>query len=133
MPDPISKLTVTLPSDNEILLTRTFNAPSWLVFEALTEPEHVANWWGPRASQMKTCEIDFRVGGGWRFVLGFPNGCEAAFSGVYHEIEKPSRLVATECYEEPKFGNPKWQLTMTLEEANGKTTLRSHVVHPNKE
>lgn len=133
MPDQTNKLTVALPSDTEILLTRTFDAPSWLVFEALTEPEHVAKWWGLRTSKMKVCEIDFRVGGGWRYILAFPNGQEVTFTGEYHEIEKPARLVCTECYEEPKFGNPKWRVTTTLEETNGKTTLKSHVVHPNKE
>jgi uncharacterized protein YndB with AHSA1/START domain len=133
MPEPTNTLIVTLPSDTEILLARSFDAPRWLVFEALTEPEHVAHWWGPRNSKMKVCEIDFREGGTWRYVLTCPAGKEVAFSGVYHEIVKPERLVCTECYEEPSLGNPKWRLTMTLEEANGKTTLRSHVVHPNKE
>ena len=67
MPEPTKNaLTITLPSDCEILMVREFNASREMVFAAMTKPEHVANWWGPRASKFKTCEIDFRVGGKWR-------------------------------------------------------------------
>src|SRR5258708_7146671 len=71
--------TLTLPSDREILIERTFAAPRRLVFEALTNPEHVAHWYGPRAMTLQVCEIDFRVGGRWRYVLLDPAGHEHGF------------------------------------------------------
>ncbi len=130
MPEPKrNELKVTLPSDREILLTRSFNAPRHLVFEAMTKPEHVANWWGPRAAFLKIVEMDVRPGGKWRYVLVMPNGHEARFSGTYHELTPPERIVATECFEEPQFGNPKWLSTVTLEEKDGVTTMRSLVLH----
>jgi uncharacterized protein YndB with AHSA1/START domain len=128
-----STLEITLPSDREILMTRVFDAPSWLVFEALTVPEHVVNWWGPCRSKLVVCEIDFRIGGSWRYVLEFPNGVRSTFTGTFLEIAKPERLVCQECYVEPSLGNPEWQTTLTLTEQNGKTTLTSRVVHPSKE
>jgi uncharacterized protein YndB with AHSA1/START domain len=124
-----SSLTITLPSDKEILMTRVFDAPRQLVFEAMTKPEHVSKWWGPRASVLTICEIDFRVGGAWRYVMQC-NGREVKFKGVFHEIVPPERLVATECYDEPRIGCPEWQTTVTLEERDGKTTLSSRVLHP---
>ena len=124
-----NSLTITLPSDLEILMTRVFNAPRSLVFEALSKPEHVARWWGPRNMSLTVCEIDFRVGGAWRYVLQTPNGPSPAFKGVYLEITAPHRLVFTEIFDEPKVGSPEWTTTITLEEHNGKTTLTSHVLH----
>src|SRR5438046_3055263 len=83
---------VTTPSDEEIRLTRLFNAPRELVFEAMTKPEHVKQWWGRLGEgySVPVCEIDFRLGGKWRFVNRHPNG-EAAFHGEYREIAPPSR------------------------------------------
>ena len=89
MPEVKNELTVTLPSDKTILLTRVFNAPRELVFDAMTKPEHVKNWWGPRWTFMTVCEIDFRVGGTWRYALRTADGKEVRFKGVYHEIVPP--------------------------------------------
>src|SRR5262249_7051481 len=125
-------LVVTLPSDTEILMTRVFDAPRDIVFAAMTKPEHVKNWWGPRSSRLKVCEIDFRVGGTWRYVMDC-GGQEVKFSGEFLEINPPSGLVAKECYEEPMFGNPTWKTTLTLEEVNGKTKMTSRVQHPTKD
>ncbi len=88
---------VTTPSDQEICLTRLFNAPRRLVFEAMTKPEHVKQWWGRLGEgySVPVCEIDFRVGGAWRFVNRHPKG-EVAFYGEYREIKPPSRVVFTE-------------------------------------
>jgi len=127
-----NKLTITLPSDTEILMTRVFDAPREMVFAAMTKPEHVTQWWGPRISSFEVCEIDFRVGGSWRYVIGFPGGQKMAFSGVFHELLPPERLVASECFHAPQFGNPEWRTTMTLEEIDGKTKMTSRVVHPSK-
>src|SRR5258708_29204146 len=89
---------MTLPSDREILIERVFNAPRRLVFEALTTPEHVARWYGPRAMTLTSCEIDLRVGGAWRYVLRDPAGNDFAFSGEYKEIVPPERLASTANY-----------------------------------
>ena len=93
--------TVTTPSDQEIRMTRLFSAPRHLVFEAMTKPEHVTQWWGRLgdAYSVPVCEIDLRVGGRWRFVNRHPQG-EAAFHGEYREIAPPDRLVFTEIFEE---------------------------------
>ena len=83
---------VTTPSDQEIRMTRLFDAPRHLVFEAMTKPEHVKRWWGRLGEgySVPVCEIDLRVGGAWRFVNRHPKG-EAAFYGEYREITPPSR------------------------------------------
>ena len=115
-------LEVTLRGDNETILTRTFNAPAALVFEAWTKPEHVRQWWGLRASTMTVCEIDFRVGGRWRFVTtDSDDGSEVAFSGEYREIEAPSRIVNTEAFE--LFPDNPSVVTNIFEEHDGRTTL----------
>jgi uncharacterized protein YndB with AHSA1/START domain len=128
-----SALTITLPSDLEILMTRVFNAPRSLVFEALSKPEHVARWYGPRNLTCSVCEIDFRVGGAWRYVLQMPTGGSAVFKGVFLEITPPHRVVSTEIFDEPKVGCPEWTTTVTLEEHDGKTTLTSLCLHKSVE
>jgi len=87
---------VTTPSEREITLTRLFDAPRELVFDAMTRPEHVKRWWGNLDDRhsMSVCEIDLRPGGAWRWVGRGPGG-EYAFSGVYKEIVRPDRLVYT--------------------------------------
>ena len=86
---------VTTPSDTEIRLTRLFDAPRHLVFEAMSKPEHVKHWWGSLGDgySVPVCEVDLRVGGTWRFVNRHPKG-EAAFYGVYREIDaaEPARV-----------------------------------------
>ena len=90
---------VTTPSDTEIHLTRLFDAPRHLVFEAMSKPEHVRRWWGNLGDgySVPVCEIDLRVGGKWRFVNRHPKG-DAEFYGVYREIAPPERIVFTEIY-----------------------------------
>src|SRR5437660_9691115 len=92
---------VTTPSDQEIRLTRLFDAPRRLVFEAMTKPEHVKRWWGilDERYSVPVCEIDFHVGGAWRFVGRGPHGEGPAFYGVYREIAVPDRVVFTEIFE----------------------------------
>lgn len=81
---------VTLPSDMEILIVRDFAAPREVVFEAWTKPEHVAQWWDPSREPLASCDIDFRPNGAFRFV---PRGPKPPFSGTYHDIVPPERLV----------------------------------------
>jgi uncharacterized protein YndB with AHSA1/START domain len=85
----------TTPSDREIVITRMFNAPRTLVFEAWTRPEHVARWWDPGGEPLSSCEIDLRPNGVFRFVNRGPDGVEHPFTGTYHEISAPERLVFT--------------------------------------
>ncbi|BAY99765.1 hypothetical protein NIES37_37480 [Tolypothrix tenuis PCC 7101] len=125
--------TVTLPSDTEILITRVFNAPRRLVFQAWTQPEHIKRWFGGCSSMtMTVCEIDLRVGGAWRYVLHEPkNNIEHAFYGEYREIVPPERLVTTEIYE--PVPNSDHLNILTLNEVGGKTTLHIHIQHQSKE
>ena len=126
-------MTLTLPSDREILITRVFTAPRRLVWEAMTDPKHVIHWWGPRGSTPAVCEIDFRPGGAWRFVLRRSDGRDCRFKGVYQEIMPPERVVATECFDEPSLGSPEWLTTLTLEEDNGETTMKSRIQYKSRE
>ena len=87
--------TVSLPTEREIVITRTFDAPRAVVFDAWTTPEHVAQWWDPARMPLAVCEIDLRRGGAFRFVHSGAGGQGHAFAGVYREIEPPSRLVFT--------------------------------------
>lgn len=124
--------TLTMPSDQEIVITRVFAAPRSLVFEAWTTPEHVRRWYGMEPLTMTVCEIDLRVGGRWRYVLRAPDGSEHGFSGAYREVAPPERLVYTEGYE----GLPPdhdYLVTTTFDEQNGETTLRSQLLYRSKE
>jgi uncharacterized protein YndB with AHSA1/START domain len=93
------KTTFEVKGDLEIVMTREFNAPRELVFEMWTSPEHIRQWWGPRDTNLTTCEMDFRVGGKWRFVDSAASGETHPFSGEFLEIDPPGRLVFTQCYE----------------------------------
>jgi uncharacterized protein YndB with AHSA1/START domain len=120
-------LTVTTPSDREIVMTRVFDAPRELVFEAHSSCEHMSNWWGPRKYEVATCEIDFRPGGGWRIVHRGPEGEEHGFHGEFREILRPERIVWTFEYD----GMPGHISveTLTLEELDGKTKVTARSVH----
>ena len=130
--DTSSATKMTLPSDREILIERVFDAPRRLVFEALTRPEHVAHWYGPRAMTLSSCEIDLRVGGAWRYVLRDPAGNDFGFSGEYREVVPPERLVSTENFEGIPPGHD-YLVTVTLDEQDGRTTLRSHLQYKSPE
>lgn len=97
--NPTDAMKVSLPSDTEIVLTRDFDAPREMVFDAFTRPEHLKEWWGLRNSTLSVCEVDLRVGGAWRFVTRGPKGHENPFKGEYREINRPERLVYTLIYD----------------------------------
>jgi uncharacterized protein YndB with AHSA1/START domain len=122
----------TTPSDREIVLTRLFDAPRRLVFEAMTKPEHVTRWWGilDERYSVPVCEIDLRPGGTWRFVGKGPQG-EYGFHGVYREIVAPERVVFTEIYD--PFPDAESVVTSVLTEENGKTRLTATCVYPSLE
>jgi uncharacterized protein YndB with AHSA1/START domain len=126
-------LKVTLPSDREIRLTREFDAPRRLVFEACSKPEYVSQWWGRRGSSLTVCEIDLRPGGAWRFVERSADGTEHPFKGVYREIVAPERLVNTFIYDVPPFDQFEAVETHTFEERDGRTTLTTIALHQSTE
>ena len=123
---------VTTPSDREIRMTRLFDAPRHLVFEALTKPEHIVHWWGRLGEgySMPVCEMDARVGGKWRFVNRHPNG-EAGFHGEVLEIIPPERIVYTEIFD--PFPDAESVVTGVLTEEAGKTRLTVTALYPSKE
>ena len=114
---------VTTPSDEEILIVREFDAPKHLVYKAYTTPELVTRWWPGRRGEMRSCEIDLRVGGAWRYVMVTEGGFEVAFHGVYSEIAENERLVTTEVYEGAPPGLEEPINIVTFEESGGRTTL----------
>ena len=124
--------TVTTPSDHEIRMTRLFDTPRHLVFEAMTKPEHVRRWWGCLGDgySVPVCEIDLRLGGRWRFVNRHPKG-EVAFHGEYREITPPSRLVFTEIFED--FPDTVSVVTTEFADENGKTRMTATVQYPSKD
>jgi uncharacterized protein YndB with AHSA1/START domain len=91
--------TVTLPTDEQILIRREFEAPKHLVYKAWTTPELVKRWWSGNRGEMTIAEIDLRVGGAWRYVMVTDDGFEVAFHGEYREIVPNERIVSTEVYE----------------------------------
>ena len=123
--------TVTLPTDEQILITREFDAPRRLVYEAFTTPELVRRWWHANRGEVTICEIDLRVGGKWRYVMVADGGFEVGFHGEYREIVPNERIVSTEVYE----GMPDAEAmdTLTLTEVDGRTTLTILVQHASKE
>jgi uncharacterized protein YndB with AHSA1/START domain len=114
---------VTTPSDEEILITREFDAPRHLVYKAYTTPELVSRWWPGKRGVMQSCEIDLRVGGQWRYVMRTPDGFEVAFHGEFSEIVANERLVNTEVYEGAPPGSAPALNFVTFEETGGRTTL----------
>jgi uncharacterized protein YndB with AHSA1/START domain len=113
---------VEFPSDLEIVTTRSFDAPIELVFDALTQPEHVRHWFAAFDDEMTVCSIDLRVGGDYHFVAVTPNGDECVFRGTYQELERPTRIVSTWLFE----GWPDAHAVETYElaELDGVTTMR---------
>jgi uncharacterized protein YndB with AHSA1/START domain len=131
MIDTKQSATLTFPSERETVITRAFNAPRRLVFEAWTKPEHVRQWYGLKAMTMTVCDIDLRPGGAWRYVVAGPDGSEHGFSGVYREIAPPERLVYTEGYE--AMPGHDYLSTLTFDEQQGKTTVTMHLLYKSQE
>ncbi len=123
-------LQVTTPTDREVVLTRVFDAPRHLVFDAFTKPELLKRWFGPRGWSLVVCEVDLRVGGGFRFVLRGPDGREMGMRGVYREIDAPERSVHMESFDDYPGES---QVTTVLVEEAGRTTLTATVLYPSKE
>ena len=124
--------TVERKSERELVVTRTFDAPARMVFEAWTKPELFKRWWAPKSFglTMLSCEMDVRVGGKYRlvFAVGGDASKPMAFFGSYTEVTPPSRLVWTN-----DEGGAQVVTTVTFEEKDGKTRLVMHDLHPSKE
>jgi uncharacterized protein YndB with AHSA1/START domain len=123
-------LKVTTPTDREVVLTRVFDAPRRMVFDAFTKPELLKRWFGPRGWSLVVCEIDLKVGGAFRFVLRGPDGRDMGMRGVYRELAPPERSVHVESFDD--FPGES-QVTTLLVEQGGKTTLTATVLYPSQE
>ncbi len=127
------KAQVTLPTEDQILITRSFDAPKHLVFRAWTTPELVRRWFHANRGEMTTCEIDLRPGGAWRYVLRAPDGQEFGWHGEYREVVAGQRLVSTEIFE--PVPDVVALNTVTFEDGEGgsETTRATILVqHPNQ-
>src|SRR5918992_3646498 len=125
---------VTLPTDEQILITREFDAPKHLVYKAWTTPDLVKRWWTAKRGEATVCEIDLRVGGKWRYVMVTEDGQEVGFHGEYREIVPHERIVSTEAFEGIPDADAHASLnTTTFHEADGRTTLAILVRHKTKE
>jgi uncharacterized protein YndB with AHSA1/START domain len=115
---------VTLPADDQILITREFDAPKHLVYRAYTEPDLIRRWWAGRRGDVTSVEVDLRVGGRWRYVMTATGGFEVAFHGEFREIVPDERIVNTEVYEMPGATDEGAALNeVTFTESGGRTTL----------
>jgi uncharacterized protein YndB with AHSA1/START domain len=124
-------LKITTPTDREAVVTRLFDAPRRLVWEAWTNPRHLPRWMlGPAGWTMPVCEIDLRPGGAWRFVWRRSDGTEMAMHGEYREVTPPERLISTESWggDWPETIN-----TLTLVENDGQTTVTLKILYPSKQ
>jgi uncharacterized protein YndB with AHSA1/START domain len=115
---------VTLPAENQILITREFNAPARHVWQAYTTPELIKRWWAGERGSVTSAEVDLRVGGKWRYVMVASVGFEVAFRGEFREITPPERLVNTEIFEGlPDPDEHAGLITVTFTEKDGRTSV----------
>jgi uncharacterized protein YndB with AHSA1/START domain len=122
--------TVSLPTDEQILITREFNAPKHLVYKVYTTPELVKRWWHAGIGNMTVAEINLWVGGTWRYVMVVENELEVGFHGEYRKIVPDEQIISTEVFEAMPDGEAL--VTTTLTEKNGRTTMMMLVQHSSK-
>jgi uncharacterized protein YndB with AHSA1/START domain len=128
-----SKLQVTTPSEREIAMTRVFDAPAGMVFDAWTRPELIKRWLGAFGGwTFRVCEVDLRVGGAYRYVWRGPDGKEMGVGGVYREIVRARRIVCTEKFDEAWYAGDA-VITTDFVEKNGKTTVTTMLLYTSKE
>ena len=117
-------------SKRTLTLTRTFNAPINLVWEAWTQPEHIAQWWGPKGMKIEVLEHDFQVGGAWKYTMEMPDGSKFITEGVYIEIEEFRKIYSTADFKPMTEGV---EIRAVFEESGNKTNFVFSVVHPTEE
>lgn len=126
-------LQLTTPSEREVVITRVFEAPRSLVFDAYTKPELVRRWLlGPPGWTMPVCEIDLRVGGKFRYVWRGPDGTSMGMGGTYREIVRPERLASTELFDQDWTGG-ETQGTVVLTEQGGRTTVTQTILYSSEQ
>ncbi|HEY0911807.1 MAG TPA: SRPBCC family protein [Bradyrhizobium sp.] len=130
----VNETTVERTSDRELVVTRTFNGPAHIVFDAWTRPELLKRWWAPRSFGVSLfeCESDLREGGRYRYAFGRDPSNPEVFSGRYLEVKPPSRLVFSQLYERMRDAG-EVVVTATFEENQGRTLLTLHQLFPSKE
>jgi len=127
-----AKLQITTPSDRELAMIRSFDAPRGLVWDAWTKPELLKQWLGVRGGwTFAVCEVDLQVGGKYRYVWRGPSGAEMGMGGVFREVVKPERLVATEKFDESWYEGDAMDTT-TFVERGGQTTVTTTVKYASK-
>ena len=127
-----AKLQITTPSDRELSMIRSFEAPRGLVWDAWTKPELLKEWLGVRGGwTFAVCEVDLRVGGKYRYVWRGPSGAEMGMGGVFREVAKPERIVATEKFDDSWYEGDAMDTT-TFVERGGKTTVTMTVRYASK-
>jgi uncharacterized protein YndB with AHSA1/START domain len=131
------RLSVAAQSERELVMTRAFDAPRQLVFDAWTRPELFVRWFGPHGWSVPVCEIDLRPGGSYRYVLRGPDGAEIGLRGAYREVAPPERLVCTQVFD--GFSEVGWRpedeavITAILTQQDGTTTWTATVLYPSRE
>lgn len=129
----VGQLKVTTRGDREIVMTRSFDAPRKLVFDAFTKPELIRQWLlGPPGWSMPVCEVDLRVGGKYRYMWRHTNGNQMGMGGMYREIVPPERIVATEKFDESWYPGEAVG-TVELVEKAGRTTLTQTILYESRE
>lgn len=129
--DTLEDVKISTPTDREVVVTRTFDAPRTLVFDAYTQPELLKRWYGAPGRSLVVCEIDLRVGGAYRFLWRGTGKSDVGMRGVHREVVRPERLVRTETWEDWDAG--EILETTVLTERAGKTTLTSTGLYPSRE
>jgi uncharacterized protein YndB with AHSA1/START domain len=129
-----NRTSMQVASDRELVISRTFDRPARIVFDAWTKPELVRRWWAPASHcvSLVGCDADVRVGGAYRYVMRRDTGQEFAFSGTYTELTPYTRMVYTQIFE-PMRAAGAVTITLTLDERDGKTHLVLHSLYPSKE
>ena len=138
--ETMSRTNMELRGERDLVITRTFEAPARIVFDAWTKPELVRRWWAPRSLgvSMISCDADVRPDGRYRYVFEARDNPPMAFSGTYSDVTPHSRLVYTQAFEptaNPEETAPGGEVivTITFEERDGRTHMTSHEVYPSKE
>jgi uncharacterized protein YndB with AHSA1/START domain len=127
------QLQVSTPSDREIAMTRVFDAPASMVFDAWTKPDLIKRWLGAFGGwTFRVCEVDLRVGGAYRYVWRGPDGKDMGMGGVYREIVRPTRLVCTEKFDDPWYAGDALNTTVFVEN-DGMTTAKTTILYVSKE